>query len=145
MAGRLRTARVQDADARLMYGLVDTRRMTSEEPTTSDLVERIRGHFEAATTEGTGTPSCSPMSLEAVWDGTPTLGKRTLRGSEQRVRDLGGERWGDSYEAIGFEAERDRRPRRGHAYLLVSTRTRASRWCQRQNVRTRGALVYEWL
>ena len=53
--------------ARLIYGLMDTRQMMSDESTTSDLVEVVTGLFEAAD-RGDWGAVVAPYAADVIWE-----------------------------------------------------------------------------
>ena len=110
-----------------------------EESTTPDLVERIRGHFEAAN-RGDWDAVLLSYGPGAVWDGTPTLG--TAFEGHAAIRGLWRE-WCDSYEAIRFQPTEMADLGGGIVFARVDTDARPVGVSG--DVRTRGALVYEWL
>jgi ketosteroid isomerase-like protein len=63
----MRTPRLQDAGTHLVYGLMDTRRMTSEKSTTPDLVELWRQTNEAFVRRDFDA-MMSFFAPDAVWD-----------------------------------------------------------------------------
>ena len=118
VAGRLRTARVQDAGAHLMYGLMDTRRMMSEESTTPDLVELARRSIEAAEDIEAAVSFYAP---DAVWDASP-WGMGVFEG-QAAVRGFF-EDWRSSYSDIEREAEEIRDLGNGVTFAVILQKAR---------------------
>ena len=84
-----------------MYGLMDTRRMMSEESTTPDLAERMRGSVQAGNDRDIDW-ALTFYAPDAVWEMSP-WGMGTFEGIEA-IRGFF-EEWLGMYEHYAMEAE----------------------------------------
>jgi ketosteroid isomerase-like protein len=84
-----------------MYGLMDTRRMTSEESTTPDLAERSRNAIEAAGRRDFDS-AVSFYAPDAVWD-VSAMGMGRYEGVAVMRREL--EQWINAYQQFEIEVE----------------------------------------
>jgi ketosteroid isomerase-like protein len=118
-----------------MCVLMDTRQMMSEEPTTPDLVERVRRSIEAEDMEAV----VSFYAPNAVWDASP-WGMGVFEG-QAAVRGFF-EDWRSSYAGLEWKAEEIRDLGNGVTFAVILQKGRVAG--SSGSVQLRYASVTEW-
>ena len=122
--------------ARLMHGLMDTRRMMSEESTTPDLVELVGRALEAVNRRDLDAVASS-FAEDATFDGRvhPLEGRAAIR--------IFLEEWFGSYEELEFGLEEVRDLGKGVVFAVVVQNGRPVG--SAGHVRQREGWVYVWV